>query len=391
MINLLYDCVIDHHCAVPNLAVWRAQPRSQEWKQFDHHWPRTTPLRLLMYFDHNQVDYTTVSINDSFEFAWYPVGIGWFDFAVDYFELVPCAVRDLLQQRRVKVLFYYHEGDNPQRIYDHLVRLCHQHRLPPQCWIFVSANTAAEQLDQFLYFPDHEYFFRHLNRHQAAASVDCTPSCDFTALNRLHKWWRLAAMSDLWRNQLLENSIWSYNTAQCAIEPEHDNPISIDWIPGLRPCVEEFLKLTPKYHDDPNTHNNHSLVNQNLFHQSRCHIVFETHFDADQSHGTFLTEKTFKAIKYGQPFVMVAPPGSLKELENMGYRVFRNCYNTDYDQTVHNTQRWQQILQALIDIKADTDWWNRCRADCEHNQRTFVDRESPVLNKLIKDLKCLQW
>lgn len=198
-------------------------------------------------------------------------------------------------------------------------------------------------------------------------------------------------MCDLWRNNLLDNSIWSYNTAQIPIDPEYDNPISIDWIPGLRSCIEEFVKLTPKYHDDPETHNNHSLVNETLFQQSQCHIVFETHFDADQSQGVFLTEKTFKAIKYAQPFVIVGPSGSLQELESMGYQTFSNYYDASYDKIADNTQRWRNILQCLIQIKSNPAWWAQCRSQCEYNQKTFTNREWPVLNSFLKDLKCLQW
>jgi hypothetical protein len=41
-------------------------------------------------------------------------------------------------------------------------------------------------------------------------------------------------------------------------------------------------------------------------------LCLETHFDADQSGGAFLTEKTFKPIKHGQMFFVAGPAGSLQ-------------------------------------------------------------------------------
>jgi hypothetical protein len=43
----------------------------------------------------------------------------------------------------LRVLFYYHEGDNPARIKNRLDEL-QQSLLPPNCYVFVSGNTAAK-------------------------------------------------------------------------------------------------------------------------------------------------------------------------------------------------------------------------------------------------------
>jgi hypothetical protein len=116
--------------------------------------------------------------------------------------------------------------------------------------------------------------------------------------------------------------------------------------------------------------------------------VIETHFDADQSGGAFLTEKTFKPIKHGQPFVIVGAPGSLQALRNLGYRTFDHAIDNSYDLETNNTCRWQKVLQAIKKInQCDLDsWFASCIDDLQHNQRLFVSSKFDRLSVLYKDL-----
>ena len=386
MITFCYDRIRDG-VGHPNLALHQAEPYTVEWRQFDCYWPRTVPLRLLMYYQNYQIQ----SADTLLQPAWYPVGIGWFDFALDYFGMLSPVVQHQIKTGVVKVLFYYHEGDNPASIKNQLDRQVQLHSLPANCYHFISANTMAAELENFSYFPDHEFFFRHVNRHQLAETA--TPKYDFTVLNRLHKWWRASGMCDLQRRGILNNSIWSYNTANSTcVDLEQDNPIELDSKPGWRQRTHEFLQSTPRYCDTLSStqHNDHHHVNTELYTQSRCHVVFETLFDVDQSGGAFLTEKTFKAIKYGQPFVLVGGVGSLQALREMGYKTFDQIIDGSYDLIKNNTDRWNAIAATLENLQQSSGWWEACQSDVVHNQKIFELRTSEPVNRLIKDLTCLQ-
>jgi len=132
-------------------------------------------------------------------------------------------------------------------------------------------------------------------------------------------------------------------------------------------------------------------VNEELYQLSNIQLVFETHFDADQSGGTFVTEKTYKPIKYGQPFVIVGPAGTLAQLRADGYRTFDTVINNSYDAIVDNTQRWFAIKQTIAALHAvGTDRiFEQCQADLLHNQQMFMARTTAPLNTLQKDLLCL--
>ena len=370
----------------PNLARLELQGH-----EFDNQWPRTVPLRLLVYFARSGIVSNSSTIEDAPMGSWYPVALAWHDFDCDYISLMAPTVLSRVRNHEIRLLFYYHEGDNPAKIKQRIDTLCADHALPYNCYLFISANTSADHLDNFSYFSDHEHFFQYINRRQKSPLINLSKRpYQFTALNRTHKWWRAAVMSDLWRYGLLIQSQWSYNT-QCMIDDdEKDNPLRIHEFDDWHRSMVEFLQDGPYVCDslDSDQHNDHRSVNTDLYQQSYCHLVLETHFDADGSGGSFLTEKTYKCLKYGQPFILIGPPGSLEYLRTQGYRLFDHALDNSYDLIEDNTERWMATRAVIEDLKRKDmhQWFLSCVDDLEHNQRLFRSRQKPDLLKLAQHL-----
>jgi hypothetical protein len=116
--------------------------------------------------------------------------------------------------------------------------------------------------------------------------------------------------------------------------------------------------------------------------------VLETHFDADGSRGAFLTEKTFKCLKHGHPFVLFAPADSLQALRNMGYRTFDHAIDNSYDLIADNTLRYLAVVDAIRELaQADPDTlYNSCVEDLQHNQALFLASKQDRLNTLWETL-----
>jgi hypothetical protein len=373
--------------AYPALATWSAQPYTDQWRQFRYHWPWTVPCELHEHcvthtFPHHLHRVDMCQGPQHF----YTIGLGFFDFDIDYFSLIPQQVFD----KQLTVLFYYHEGDNPYRIKQRLDQLCQAHALDPNCYQFVSGNTAADQITNFAWFPDHELLYWHRNQKVVATSIHLNPRpYRFTILNRTHKWWRATVMADMQRSGVLDHSLWSYNTDITVGDDPVDNPIEIDTL-DLGNAVDEFVRSGPYSCDSltADQHNDHHLHVPSHYTDSYCHVVIETHFDADQSGGAFLTEKIFKPIKHGQPFVVVGAPGTLQALRDLGYRTFDHAIDNRYDQETDNTRRWQMILAAINQIRnQDPDaWFKLCLDDMCHNQQHFLASKRPRLNNLYDKL-----
>ena len=390
-LNLIVDRVIGGKI-YPSLARHQAEPYTQSWREFGQHWPNTIPLRLQEYFEGHGIAINIFGWSDQWPtHIYYPIALGWFDFDTDYFGLLSQPVLSALSKRQLKILFYYHEGDNPERIKHRLDQCVASRNLPDHCYIFVSSNSAADQLAQFVSFQDSELWYWHRNRLVPAVPIDDHPrSRQFTVLNRLHKWWRAAVMADLQQNSILQSSYWSY----CEGETDHDLisdcPIELDAIPDLRSNTVNFVRGAPYFADNltQQQRNDHHLLVEHFYSDAYCNIVLETMFDWDQSGGTLLSEKTFKPIKHGQLFFVAGGAGSLAVLRSMGYHTFDHVLDNSYDNEADHTRRWIRLRDSIIQAQSQgiDKLYLKARSDIEHNQKLFLSSKRDRLSMLLEKI-----
>ncbi len=384
-LNLVADRTIKGRI-YPALSRHEARPYTPAWRQFGEHWPYTTPLRLQEYCTEHGVDVNIYDISMELpNNTYYPVCLGFFDFEIDYFELMPAEVKKKLQGN-LRVLFMYHEGDNPRRIKNRLDKLAEDHLLPPDCYVFVSSNTAADQLPGFVTFHDFELWYYQRNLPHSPCVIHHEPrEREFTCLSRLHKWWRATAIADLHRTGLLSNSYWSYCEAPYGADT--DCPIEVDMISRLRYDRTKFLEQAPYYSDDleDSDRNNHAVMEPKYFTNAYCQIVLESQFDVDQSGGAFVTEKTFKPIKHGQLFFVAGGVNSLQVLRDLGYQVFDDILDNSYDTIANHTQRWERLRESIEAARPRLpELFKAAESQLKHNQRLFVANKADRLNNLIR-------
>lgn len=395
MLNLVYDrCVLGR--PYPNLAP--LIDAKNGYHGLGDEYPWIAPIRLYYYAKDHGVPITVSYVDQPIPSkAFYPVGISWFDFSLDFFALMSDRIRDLLRNNQLRVLFYYHEGDNPYHQKHRLDSLCAQHNLPSTCYCFVSGNSAANDIDNFVYFADHELFYwRNSVVWNDIAQPGCEPhefrrNREFTLLSRVHKWWRATVVSHLRSNQLLGNSYWSYGNVDIG-DQFADNPIQLSSFPDLETNIREFLNHSPYTCDDMNheQHNSHWMFVPEHYMDSYCHIVLETFFDADGSNRCFISEKVFKPIRHGQPFVVFGTPYTLKTLRELGYRVFDNHIDNSYDEIEDNTERFKRLTQTVKLIKQHNlhQWYTSMFDDLTYNRERFVSSQDKriKLELLIKKI-----
>ena len=387
--NFVVDRMV-HDKIYPHLAAWSADPYTPEWRQFGSKWPYTTPLRIQEYCELHEVKINTHSIDEFPVGSFYPVAIGFFDFDIDYFSLLPPKVTAAVANNRLKVLFFYHEGDNPYRIKERLDALVLAHQLDSTCYVFVSSNSAAQNIPGFVAFQDSELWYYQRNHNNLPLQIHREPrERDFTVLARTHKWWRAIALADLRSQGMLTNSYWSYCETATDTNVE-DCPIEVDYL-KLKDQTLEFVAHAPYVSDEltQDERNDHSLNSEpKYFMGSYCNIVLESQFDYDQSGGVLLSEKTFKPIKHGQMFFIAGGQGSLQVLRDMGYRTFDRVLDNRYDLEPDNTMRWIKLSEAIARAHAQglSKLFEQCRKDIEYNQHLFMQIKTPRLNTLIEQI-----
>lgn len=368
----------------PNLARWQARPRTPEWRQFSHHWPFSEPPMLIEYLEDEGIT------GPDRDIPRYLVALSWFDFSIDWPGLLPESRLQALMDRRLILVFYYSEGDNPALIWSHLQRQFHAAGVAADQLRLVSANSSAADHPYSIWFADDELLYRKRNRGCAPVMPHERPRSKlFTALVRTHKWWRATVMADFWRRGWHECGYFSYNPAVTVGDAELDNPIEVDRFDGLRTATHKFLcrgftadSLTSDEHND------HHLSVPEHYSDAYLNLVIETHMDVDQSGGAFITEKTFKPIKNAQPFVIFGAAGSLARLRDLGYRTFDTVIDPAYDSVQDTTERYDCLIQLLDHLLASDlhEIYLACWSDIQHNQQHFLADKRERLNTLLEQI-----
>ena len=108
--------------------------------------------------------------------------------------------------------------------------------------------------------------------------------------------------------------------------------------------------------------------------ESLLYLVSETVATGRRLH---LTEKTFKPIALGMPFIIAGTKGSLKYLRKYGFQTFGDLWDESYDDA-EDADRIQQIsllLTTLNNLSTDQkqQLFNDCQDIIEHNWNHFYN------------------
>jgi hypothetical protein len=107
--------------------------------------------------------------------------------------------------------------------------------------------------------------------------------------------------------------------------------------------------------------------------ESMIYHVSETVYFGRRQH---LTEKTFKPIALGMPFVLGAPQGSLAYLRQYGFKTFDTVWSEEYDTVQDDNRRLGRLMHLLKKLdnqneQEKNDMFQKCIPIIEHNWNHF--------------------
>ena len=380
--------------AYPNLATINATPYTLSWRKFSTVSPYSEPLMLLEHMECYKIKYKIVTLDNVDNTTFYPIALSYFDFDINWFDLIHPTIIAKLKTHSLKILFYYSEGDNPYIIDRHITKQCSDSNVPREQVKFISANSEATNIKHFYHIVDDELLFLFRNKNIPPVHYHTEyRSKKFTALVRMHKFWRANIMSKLWEQNLHTRGYFGYGNEITANETENDNPIEVDRFGNLRNLTRDFLKHLPFKADNLTSmeHNTHTLSVREHF-NSYLNIVIESHMDVDQSNGIFLTEKTFKPIKNAQLFIIFGPQNSLRQLKQLGYKTFDNIIDPTYDSISNVSNRWECAMNTLLHILNLNvielhKLYLSAQEDIVYNQNLFLSSKKFRITSLIHRLQ----
>jgi hypothetical protein len=115
-----------------------------------------------------------------------------------------------------------------------------------------------------------------------------------------------------------------------------------------------------------------SLLNPNLYIDTYFSVITET--DCYETKYPFLTEKTFKALLIGHPFLILSTPNFYKHLKNLGYMTFDGLIDESFDAIVDNKKRvetFAKSVETLCNSNLD-EFLKKAKPICEYNREVFM-------------------
>jgi len=147
---------------------------------------------------------------------------------------------------------------------------------------------------------------------------------------------------------------------------------------------QEIMSIPPLYLDtDELMTNRANLETQTsyLYENSLVSLVNETSFyQNDPTYSArFLSEKIFKPIAMGHPFILASIPKSLELLKSLGYKTFHPYIDESYDDEFDDNIRMKKIIKEVEKICNLSDdevieFCNNIKSICEHNQTLIKNK-----------------
>ena len=101
-------------------------------------------------------------------------------------------------------------------------------------------------------------------------------------------------------------------------------------------------------------------------------LVTETVFDYPYS---FRTEKIWKPMAIGHPFIVVANSGYYRDLHDLGFRTFGHVINENFDRIQNNQDRLTRIIEVVRDLCQQnlSSFVTETREICKYNQQHLLE------------------
>ena len=114
------------------------------------------------------------------------------------------------------------------------------------------------------------------------------------------------------------------------------------------------------------------IIPVDMFRESFFFLITETLFGNNDKDCLQITEKTYKAIAYRIPFIVVGSYGTLEHLRTLGYKSFPHMFDESYDEIPEPDKRMSAICDELkkwrmLPLEEKKERYRRTTAALQHN------------------------
>lgn len=188
--------------------------------------------------------------------------------------------------------------------------------------------------------------YNHLNSYVVELNPNILPDKKFLCLNRRMGNEKYKLIERLYDMDLLDDTrfTWVSNNT-------HKSSLNNDLLSKLNIDVDNFKPIQLEddvvYGDELVMEEYLYTINPKWYYKSKVNIISETMLYKRSIH---MTEKTWKAIYLGVPFVIYSPSKHyLKTLRDMGFKTFNSVINEDYDE-MEGDVKIKYIVDSAVEL-----------------------------------------
>lgn len=326
----------------------------------------------------------------------YPVELNYTEHNFNIFSSIPTSTKRLFNNGLKLLLYYPTEGQNLEEWFYNLYLSLQAEDILTSNIFFVSANLDIEQeyrkfldvwkIEDFCTPYYLEYWSKFLfSKNTSYNTVHQTSKeKDFLFYNGKLRAARLLAVSKLYNEKILDKGLVSFTSTNYTGK-EYNNLQScvntlkkynacydyvLDYIDNFQPL---FLDLQPNDYVQENIYTN--IITNIIEHYQNTYfsIVSETSVTS-----RFISEKTFKPIFNGHPFIIIGAPKMLQAIRNFGYYTFPELFNESYDEEFDAVKRIHMVISevkkfCLLDNREKIKRIKHVEDKLIYNQNLFIN------------------
>ena len=209
----------------------------------------------------------------------------------------------------------------------------------------------------------------------------------FVCFNKVDREHRIQLLERMFGNGLFDKGYYSFEGAEGfadridGMKPdEFPNIIrNKDKFPIRLNITEDRRNPVDIIGDDIGYHrdSHFSIVTETLFYQDYHKVRYNAGQYIDSM---YITEKTYKCMILEHPFVILARPGILSELQRCGYKTFSPYINEEYDTILDDKERFNAVVSEIERLCALTDdewveWERNILPIVKHNSQHIRTRD----------------
>ena len=225
----------------------------------------------------------------------------------------------------------------------------------------------------------------------------------FVSFNKVDREHRIRLLERMFTNGLIDKGYYSFEGSD-TFKDRMDSSFSEEF-PNISRNRDRFpLRLNINEHrtnpvdiiqDDIKFHrdSHFSIVTETIFYKDYNTVRYNAGQYADSM---FITEKTYRCMLLEHPFITLARPGLIKELQRCGYKTFYPYIDESYDNIEDDTDRFNAVvseIERLCSLTSDewVEWERNILPIVKHNSKHIKTRDysptdiTPFFNDIPKD------